>query len=460
MRIDAKWQVLIIICIGIFMSTLDGSILNIANPTIAHAFSVTMSQVQWVVTSYMLVITASLLFFGRLGDKIGSHHIYTWGFLVFAGGSLICSLANSLFILIGARAIQALGASMMMATGIGIVSNSFPVNERGKALGLTGSVVGIGNMAGPSLGGLLIANYNWPIIFLINVPIGIIGFIFAYKLLAAQPPNKSIKGYDGIGTILFALSAVMLVLSLNTNLGIYLYLLPSAIILLVVFYFFEKSIDHPMLDLGLFKIKAFLYGNLLATIAHSSHMFVTFLMPFYMERLLHLSPAYSGLVMTIPPVTMAIIAPLAGSLSDKLGSQKIVSLSFTLLTIAYLIFATLDADINLAKMVGGLIILGAGIGMFGSPNSSSILGSVGKEKAGYTGGFTATVRNLSYSVGIAASASIFTYLFTINQRQVAFVTAYSAATRMVYIIAALIAFSGLILSIISTSHQSRVSVSE
>ena len=143
MKLNTKWQVLIIVCVGIFMSTLDGSILNIANPTIAESFSVSMKSVQWIVTAYMLVITATLLFFGKLGDKIGNHKIYTWGFLAFTAGSLTCSLAPNLVWLISARVFQAFGASMMMATGMGIVSNTFPSNERGKALGLTGSIVGI-----------------------------------------------------------------------------------------------------------------------------------------------------------------------------------------------------------------------------------------------------------------------------------------------------------------------------
>ncbi|HCF49900.1 MAG TPA: MFS transporter, partial [Syntrophomonas sp.] len=148
-----KWQVLTIVCLGIFMATLDGSILNIANPTIARSLGVDLQQIQWVVTAYMLAVTATLLFLGNLGDRIGSNKIYTAGFLGFTLGSLFCGMSDTLYSLIAARVFQALGASMLMATGIGIVSNSFPPEERGKALGFTGSVVGIGNMAGPALGG-------------------------------------------------------------------------------------------------------------------------------------------------------------------------------------------------------------------------------------------------------------------------------------------------------------------
>lgn len=454
MRFDTKWQVLIIICMGIFMSTLDGSILNIANPTIARDFSITMSEVQWVVTSYMLVITSSLLFWGRVGDKIGCEKIYTRGFLVFGAGSLICSLSNSLFFLIFARVIQAFGASMMMATGIGIVTNTFPSKERGKALGLTGSIVGIGNMAGPSIGGVLVAHFNWPVIFLINVPIGIIGFLLARKYLPLQPQDLFIDNYDTVGIGLFALSAITLILSLTASNGIDIPVLMISVFLVLIFWFYEENTRCPMIDFGLFKNKIFLQGNLMAAAVYSTQMSVFFLIPFYMERLFHMSPDQSGLFMTIPPVTMAVIAPLAGSLSDKFGSTRIITASLSMLTIAYLIFSSLGPNISTLKIISGLIALGAGMGMFGSPNNSSIFGALPREKAGYAGGFVSTVRNLCYSLGIAFSVSIFAFLFTLNQKHLSYTNAYMNASSSVYKIAAVITFSALILCLLNVKMSS------
>ncbi|MGI5922146.1 MAG: MFS transporter [Syntrophomonadaceae bacterium] len=446
MAITAKWQVLIIISIGIFMSTLDGSILNIANPTIAGALKVNMSQVQWVVTSYMLVITSSLLFFGRLGDKVGSEKVYSWGFLVFGLGSLVCSLSHSLGFLIFARIIQAFGASMMMATGIGIVSNTFPSTERGKALGLTGSMVGIGNMVGPSLGGVLVANFPWQVIFLINIPIGVISFLLAKKYLIPQPQDSTIKGYDTAGISLFALAAAALILSLTGDEGINIYLFVLAITMVIVFYIYEKNTRCPMLDFSLFKSTIFLRGNLMASAVYTTQMSVFFLLPFCMERLYHLSPSESGLFLTIPPVTMAITAPLAGTLSDKLGSARIVSTALALLTTAYLILSTLGPQMDNLKVICGLIFLGLGMGMFGSPNNSSIFGSLPKEKAGYAGGFVSTVRNLCFSLGIALSVSIFTYLYSINQKHLSVALSYVQANSSVYRLAAVTTFLALLLS--------------
>lgn len=460
MKLNTKWQVLIIVCVGIFMSTLDGSILNIANPTIAESFSVSMKSVQWIVTAYMLVITATLLFFGKLGDKIGNHKIYTWGFLAFTAGSLTCSLAPALLWLISARVFQAFGASMMMATGMGIVSNTFPSNERGKALGLTGSIVGIGNMAGPSLGGLLVANFNWPIIFLINIPIGLMGFFLACKFLPEQPCDNSGKSYDVIGTVVFATAAIILILSLSFGQSINVSLLITGIMLFIIFYVYEKYAPTPVLDFQLFKIKAFVYGNLMGVASYISQTFVTFLMPFYLERLLHFSPAYSGILMTLTPISMAITAPLAGNLSDRIGSSRLTSVAFILLTSAHLIFSTLNQDSSIYTIAAGLLILGIGTGLFGSPNNSSILGSVPREKSGYTGGFISTVRNLSFTMGIAASVSIFTYFFTINSKHTSSALAYGIANRYVYLISAAITLSGLVISLVTSPARRQQKFSE
>lgn len=449
MRLDKRWQVLIIVCIGIFMSTLDSSILNIANPTIAQDLSISMTRVQWVVTSYMLVITASLLFFGRWGDKIGSEKVYTWGFLVFGIGSLFCSISDSLWFLIIARIVQAFGASMMMATGIGIVSNTFPASERGKAMGITGSIVGIGNMTGPSLGGLLIAKFNWPAIFLINVPVAVIGFLLGIKLFTEQPRNFTIKGFDNIGMVLFALSVTTLLLSLTTGKGIDVYIFAIFMILILVFWFYEENTTYPLLDFSLFKNKIFLQGNLMGMTAYITQMMVYFLLPFYMEEILTITPAKAGLIMTIPPVTLAIVAPLAGTLSDKLGSTHLVQASFFMLSSAYFILSLLGSAHDIIKIICGLLVMGAGLGMFGSPNSNAIFGSIPPEKAGYTGGFAATVRNLCFSLGIALSVSIFTCLFNLAKSNLPHADAYARSIDSVYKIAALIAFFTLIVSLVS-----------
>jgi len=454
--LEAKWKVLIVICIGIFMSTLDGSILNIANPTIARSMSVSMQQVQWVVTSYMLVITATLLFFGKLGDQKSSSKIYAYGFLVFTIGSFLCSLASTLQFLIAARIFQAIGASMMMATGIGIVSNAFPAKERGKALGITGSIVGIGNMTGPSLGGLLVAQFSWPVIFLLNIPIGLAGFILATRYLPVDSPAPGHAQFDLQGNLLFALAATLLLLGLSQSTSINYNLLFLGIVFLLLFILVERRHPYPLLDFHLFYIKNFTYGNTMSFLSYATQTAAIFLLPFYMDRLLHLSPATSGLIMTITPVSMALTAPLAGNLSDKIGAPRLTSVAFLLMSCGHFILSTLSTNYDLPRIALGLLLLGIGMGSFGSPNNSSILGSIPKEKAGYAGGFIATIRNFGFALGITASVSTFTLLFNHKAQSLPYILAYTGASTWVYRINAAICLFGLFLSVVSSQHRQPV----
>lgn len=449
MKLEVKWQAFIIVSIGIFMSTLDGSILNIANPTLAKSFQISMQQVQWIVTAYMLIITASLIFLGRLGDKIGSDKIYAAGFIIFTLGSLLCSISPSFALLIGSRLVQGIGASMMMATGMGIISNTFPPQERGKALGLTGMIVGFGNMTGPSLGGFLVAHFAWPVIFLINVPIGLLGFYLALRFLPKQTRNQDLHGYDLPGTLIFALIIGLFIYTLSGAEKISITLLLIALMLIMAFYYIEKKSRQPMLELELFKIKNFVYGNIMALGIYVTQTTVFFLLPFYMESILKLSPSFTGLLMTITPVSMAITAPLAGTLSDKIGSRKILSVSLLTVTGAYVVFSTLNGQLSLVKLVCGLVLLGIGMGMFGSPNNSSIFASIPREKAGYGGGFIATVRNLSFAIGIAGSVSIFSIVLSVSQKTMAYNNAYIHASNTVYQIAAGITLMGFIFSLLT-----------
>jgi EmrB/QacA subfamily drug resistance transporter len=452
-KLEQKWQVLIVICIGIFMSTLDGSILNIANPTIADDMSVSMQGVQWVATAYMLVITATLLFFGRLGDQRGSSKIYTYGFLIFTVGSLLCSFSPSLHLLVSARIFQGVGASMMMATGIGIVSNIFPAQERGKALGITGSIVGIGNLSGPSIGGLLVAKFSWPAIFLLNIPIGLVGFILAAKFLPGDSRKEEHFKFDLWGNLLFALAAAMLLLGLSAEQAINLDLVSLGLICLLIFYLVERKHPYPLLDMELFRVKPFIYGNIMSFASYATQTAAIFLTPFYMEKLLQLSPAASGLMMTITPVSMAITAPLAGNLSDRVGATRLTSFAFLLMSGGHFMLSTLNGHYDLIRIAAGLLLLGVGMGSFGSPNNSSILGSIPRDKAGYAGGFIATVRNFAFALGIAASVTIFTLILSSKASVLSYGAAYVAANAWLYRITAAICLSGLLLSVLSRQHR-------
>ncbi|NLB89164.1 MAG: MFS transporter, partial [Syntrophomonadaceae bacterium] len=230
-----------------------------------------------------------------------------------------------------------------------------------------------------------------------------------------------------------------------------------AILGLTAFWLYEKRVLSPMLDFDLFKIKAFLYGNILGVFAYTSQVFITFLIPFYLERLLLFSPAYSGLLMTIPPITMALTAPIAGSLSDKYGPGRLTSISFLVLFCAHLLFSGLGDKVSIYYLIFSLFLAGMGMGLFGSPNNSSILGSIPPYKSGYAGGFISTIRNFCFSIGIALSASIFSYTLRLNEPTLDYAASYTAANQVVYLVGAGLTLTGLIISLLTKTSRSRES---
>jgi EmrB/QacA subfamily drug resistance transporter len=214
-KANYRWYVLATVSVGTFMSTLDSSIVNVALPTISGSLHSQLSTLQWVVTSYLLTISSLLPVFGRTADLLGRKKIYSLGFLIFTLGSILCGLATNIWFLVGTRVLQAIGASMLMANSAAIITATFPSEERGKALGLTGTVVALGSLTGPALGGLLIGFLNWRAIFYINLPIGIIGFLAARWILPVDEIRKGQESFDFTGALAFTAGMVCLLLGIN-----------------------------------------------------------------------------------------------------------------------------------------------------------------------------------------------------------------------------------------------------
>lgn len=443
----SKWTILLIVCIGVFMSTLQGSIVNIANPIFSKSFDVPMSQVQWVATVYMLIITVTMLFFGKLGDKKGSHYVYIGGFLVFSIGSFLCSIATSLTWLIMASVIGGLGASALMGTGLAIVSNTFPMNEKGKAIGIVGAVVGVGNMSGPALGGVLLEFFNWPVIYIINIPIGIIAMFLGIKIFPKQPINEEIKSFDIAGTLLFFVSVSLLLVTINTHTNYGWALALGAGIFFVLFIIREFKHEQSLLDIPLFKHKDFTWGNIIAIFCYFPQMSVTFLLPFYLEQLKNYSTITAGFLLCVHPLGMIIIAPIAGALSDKQGAKKVLLTAFILMTLGFVGMALLKEDTSILVLIISLLTFGLGVGCFNAPNNSTILSDVPPQKQGYGGSFLATARNLCYALGISFFSSFFASRMNIYEKTLSYNDAYISASNMVYWIAATCCFIGLVLTI-------------
>ncbi len=294
-----RWWILIAVCSFTFMSTLDGSIVNIALPVMSSTMHVPMNKAEWVVSIYLIVICTLLLLFGKLGDAHGKIRVFKIGTMLFTIGSLLCGFNTGLTFLLIARIIQAVGAAMTMSTNNGIITEVFPAQERGRALGMIGSFVALGSIAGPGIGGLILAHFNWGYIFWINVPIGLLAILVGHKIL----PKDVIMTHQKIdkpGTILFAITMITLFvgISMGQEVGftqpLILTMLFVALIALGTFLYVELHVETPILALYIFKNMRFTLSIICAFLIFITGFFFNVISPFYLENTLGLPANYAG----------------------------------------------------------------------------------------------------------------------------------------------------------------------
>jgi EmrB/QacA subfamily drug resistance transporter len=296
---EYKWKAMAVVWIGIFMATLDGSIVNVALPTLTDFFKTDITTIEWVVMAYLLTITSLLMSLGRISDMIGRKIIFAGGLAVFTVGSGLCAFSTTEGQLILFRIFQGIGAAMLMATGIAIITHAFPPRERGKAMGLIGTVVSIGSMTGPVLGGFLIQKVGWQSIFLINIPVGIVGTIMALKVLNNDEKSKG-QEFDIPGAITLFISLISLLLALSEgqekgwSSSFIILLFASFVLFFVIFVNIEIRAKQPVLDLRHFRNKQFAAANISALISFMAMFSIILLMPFLLQDELNYSPQKMG----------------------------------------------------------------------------------------------------------------------------------------------------------------------
>ncbi|WP_035282972.1 MULTISPECIES: MFS transporter [unclassified Clostridium] len=456
-NVRGKWSILVIVLMFTVMSALDGSIVNVALPKMATALNVTTSSIQLVATSYLIVIAGTVLIFGRLGDMFGKAKMFKLGLGLFTFGSLLCGITNSFPILILARVVQAIGAAGTMANNQGIITETFPPNERGKALGFLGTSVALGSLIGPGLGGLIVGAASWEFIFLINVPIGIVALFYAMKLLPKG--RKTVKGkLDIIGAVLFIFVIVPLFGALDEGLNVgftnpmILLSFAASIISFIAFIFVEKKKEDPLLQLHIFGNKLFSLSIFCAFITFVAIFCNNIILPFYLQDVMNYTPEHTGLILMVYPLLLTVVAPLSGSLSDKIGSEVLTFIGLLLISLGLLLMATLNVDSNLLITIILIGIMSIGMGLFQSPNNSLIMSTVPKDKLGIAGSVNALVRNLGMVCGIALATTLLYSMmsFKIGYRVTDYVVgrndAFIYGMRIVYITAGIISFIGAILT--------------
>jgi EmrB/QacA subfamily drug resistance transporter len=405
-----RWWIITAVGMFTIMSTLDASIVNIALPVMSKDLHVPMNQAEWVVSIYLIVICALLLLMGKLGDSLGKIRVFRLGTVLFTIGSLLAGFNHSFYLLLFARVMQALGASMTMANNNGIITEVFPQNERGKALGLIGSFVAVGSIAGPGIGGLILGALPWGYIFWINIPIGIITMIVGHFVLPKdlQTSHQPID-WGGFGSYVLAIVPFFLAVSLGQEVGFGKPWIIGLFIFAVLAFSLFVAIEHrhhaPLVSFKLFANHEFTVSLLTGFLIFVTNFFSNVITPFYLENARGFSATHAGYLMMVFPIVQVIIAPLSGSLSDKIGPYFLTLVGLAAILIAQVGYAMWHLASPLWVIIVIIAINGFGNGVFQSPNNTIIMSAVAPKDLGIAGGLNALARNLGMVVGISAATT-------------------------------------------------------
>jgi EmrB/QacA subfamily drug resistance transporter len=405
-----RWKILPFVLLAPLMGSLDGSIVNVALPKVAASLGTGLGEVQWVVSSYLIAISALILSFGKVADRIGKKEVFRWGFAVFGLGSLLCALARSLPVLVAARVAQAVGAAMFMSSNQGIIATMFPPGERGKALGFLGTTVSIGTMIGPPLGGVMVEFFGWPSLFLINIPIATVAFVAGSSMLPDDAESGTLKGFDLPGSALFGIAIACLFYFLlggrQPSVAASVAIPAVAVLGFVAFLLRERRVADPMIDLSIFRSGIFSISVFCVLIVFVAIFCVNLILPFYLQDVLGLAPSAAGLVLLASPLMTALIAPLGGSLSDRIGAEGLTVAGLAIELAALGLMSLCGPASSPALASGALALLGIGSGIFGSPNTKIIMTHAPADKLGIAGSINSLARNLGMATGITLAVVV------------------------------------------------------
>lgn len=442
------------------LSSLGTSIANVGLPTLAVAFDASFQDVQWIVLAYLLAITTLIVSVGRLGDMIGRRRLLLVGIALFTLASVACGAAPTLWLLIAARAVQGLGAAIMMAVAMALVGDAVPKARIGRAMGLLGTMSAVGTALGPSLGGVLIASLGWPATFLVNVPLGLVAFVLAYRYLPADgDAAKTDRGaFDAVGTLLLALTLAAYALAMTTGRGSFgvlnVALLSAAGVGTGLFVLVEAKVASPLIRLSMFRASA-LSGSLAMGALVSTVMMATLVVgPFYLSRALGLDPAQVGLTMSIGPIVSALSGVVAGRAVDGLGAPLMVIVGLIAMLAGSVALAAIPAAFGVAGYVAAIVVLTPGYQLFQAANNTAVMMDVGTDQRGVVSGML----NLSRNLGLITGASVMGAVFALGSAGADVTTAsadvVAGGMRLTFGVAAALLVVALVIGVVSRTARS------
>ena len=414
-KIEYKWIVLSVTTIGALMAAIDSTIVILGLPDMMVKLHADLIEMIWVIMGYILISTVFLLTFGRVADMFGRVRMYNLGFVIFTVGSALCGFSANAIELILFRLVQGSGAAMMVVNSVAIITEVFPPNERGKALGINAITFSFGGVAGPILGGLILTLADWRWIFFINVPVGIFGAVWGYRVLREMSTRKKSERFDGIGALSFSLGLTALLVALT--LGIQFSFTSAPILVLFVvfliglsfFLWWERRATNPVLDLSLFNNRIYNFSVLSAMIQSLALFAVNFLIVFYLQGVLGYDPLKAALLLIPLPVMTSIIAPMGGNIADRIGARVPATIGLFIQGLALIWFTRITPAMPYWQIAIGLGLMGLGGGLFYPPNTSAAMNAAPRNRLGIASGTLATLRQAgmvtSFALSLAVAAS-------------------------------------------------------
>lgn len=432
-----------------FLPPFMASSINIALPAIGAEFAMDAILLGWIATSYLLSAAVFMVPFGKIADIYGMKKVFLIGLAIFTASSMVAFFSPNSTILIVSRVLQGIGSAMIFGTGTAILVNVFPLQERGRVLGINAAFVYLGLSLGPFLGGILTQYFGWRSLFLINVPLGLIPLALGLWKLKGEWAGAREDRFDLTGSTIYSLMIVAVMYGfsrLPSWEGAALVLVGAATFLLLIRW--ESGVASPVLDVSLFrKNRVYAYSNLAALISYSATFAITFLLSLYLQYIKGLQPDQAGLIMLAQPAVMTIFSPYTGKLSDRMEPRLVATAGMVLTFVAILAFIFLDEDTSLAFITAGLIILGLGLALFSSPNTNAIMSSVQPRHYGIGSATLGTMR----LVGQVSSMSFVMMVFSLYLGKVEITPQYYpeflASVKVAFVIFSALCILGILASL-------------
>lgn len=418
--IPRQYIAIIAVLLAIIMSVLDGTIMNIALPTLTQDFNIAPATSIWIVNAYQLIITISLLAFASLGEIIGYRKVFLWGVIIFTSASLFCALCNSFWALIVARVIQGFGAACIMSVNPALIRLIYPPKILGRGMGINAMVIAVSAAAGPSIAGAILAVGSWHWLFVINIPIGIIAFFMGKKLLPINTHFQRNHKFDYISAIANALTFGLFIFALDgfAHSERYSLIIIEGILCIVIGYFFVRRELHqkaPLLPIDLLRIPIFKFSMCSSITSFCAQMLALISLPFFMQNVLHFNPVEVGLLLTPWPLASIISAPLAGRLIEKIHPGILGGFGMGCLALGLFLLYILPDHPSILNIIWRMALCGFGFGLFQTPNNVTIVSSAPPQRSGGASGMMGVARLIGQTLGTSLVAFFFN-IFPTNER--------------------------------------------